>query len=319
MWVIIPFSFLSSFVLIVMIGGLMNYYTVFLAVAVFSCFIGGAVGAVSGVSADVEINDVEYNDRIISATITVENNSDAPIAQRYLGVYLLPLDFAGAETAKFVGWVALPYLRMGESITVPFTSVVPPGTVGGTYQMAALVTTSYGLSSPQFANVPRKEISIQGWSGSGAEMTTLPVVDRAHVAKNMPNYQITDISIPSSTSLYPGSRVTPSVSVVNVGGDAMEGIPVSVMLLLGDQVLYPEVATIPAIAAGKSAKMQLSYKIPDNIHLSSYSARGLVNPYGIIPEVNEGDNVFITPRTYFISNNWGATKVSSGGCGCGSK
>ena len=297
----------------------MNYYPIFFVVAFFSSLIGGVVGAASGVSTLLEINDAECNAGIISATITVENNSDTPIAQKYLGAYLLPLDFTGAEPSVFVGWVALPYLRAQESITVPFTGVVPPGTVGGAYQIAALVTTNYGLSSPQLANAPMQEIVIQGGSGSATEMTTLPVTTRTSTTQGMPNYEITDISIPSSLSLYPGTRVTPSVSVVNVGGDAAEGTPVSVMLLLGNQVLYPEEATIPAIAAGKSAKVQLSYKVPDNIHLGAYTFRGLVNPYGIIPEANEGNNVFIAPGSYFISDNWVEAKVAAGGCGCGSK
>jgi len=294
----------------------MNYYTVFFVVTVFLCFIGGVAGASSGVPASLEIHNVECNEGIISATIIVENNSNTPIAQKYLGVYLLPRDVTGAEASTFVGWVALPYLRTGESTTVPFTGVVPSGTMGGTYQITALVTTSYGLASPQFVNTPMQEISVQGSSGSATEMTTLPVTDRARVTQDAPNYQITDISIPSSLSLYPGTRITPSVSVVNVGGDAAEGTPVSVMLLLGNQVLYPEEATIPSIAAGKSAKVQLSYKVPDNIYLGAYTMRGLVNPYGIIPEANDENSVFVVPGIYFISDNWVAAKVAAGGCGC---
>jgi len=294
----------------------MNYYTVLCAVAIFSCLIGGAVGASAGVPALLEIKDVEYNDGIISATITVENSSNNPIIQRYLGVYLLPLGFTRAQPSIFVGWVALPYLREGESITVPFTGVVPSGTLGGTYQITALVTTNYGLSSPQFTNTPVQEIIIQGGSGSAIEMTALPVTTRARTTQDMPNYQITNIAIPSSVSLYAGSRITPSVSVVNVGGDAVEGTPISIMLLLGNQVLYPEEATIPSIAAGKSAKVQLSYKIPDNIYLGAHTLRGLVNPYGIIPEANKEDNVFTVPGMYFISDNWVEAQVAAGGCGC---
>lgn len=91
------------------------------------------------------------------------------------------------------------------------------------------------------------------------------------------------------------------------------------MLLLGNQVLYPEKAMIPSIAVGKSAKVQLSYKVPDNIYLGAYTMRGLVNPYGTISGTNEGDNVFIIPRVYFISDNWVEAKVAAGGCGYGSK
>jgi hypothetical protein len=86
------------------------------------------------------------------------------------------------------------------------------------------------------------------------------------------------------------------------------------MLLLGNQVLYPEQATIPSIAAGKSAKVQLSYKIPDNISLGAYTLRGLANPYGIIPEANEGDNLFTAPGMYFISDNWIEERVTEGTC-----
>jgi len=78
-------------------------------------------------------------------------------------------------------------------------------------------------------------------------------------------------------------------------------------------------ATIPSIAAGKSAKVQLSYKVPDNIYLGAYTIRGLVNPYGTIPETNEGDNAFISPGIYFISDNWIEERVTAGTCGrCGS-
>jgi len=314
-----PFSYLNILVLIVRVRGFMKYYTVFFVVFVFSCFIGGVLGASPGVPASLEITEVACSEGIISATILVENDSNNPIAQKYLGIYLLPPDFTGAEPSIFVGWVALPYLRVGESTTVPFTGAVPFGTVGGTYQITALVTTNYGLASPQFSKTPMQEVTVQGSSGSATEMTAFPVTNRVRVTPDAPNYQITEISVPSSLSLYPGARITPSVSVVNAGGDAVvEGTPVSVMLLLGNQVLYPEEATIPSIAAGKSAKVQLSYKVPDNIYLGAYTMRGLVNPYGTIPETNEGDNTFVIPGIYFISDNWVEAKIAAGGCGCGS-
>jgi hypothetical protein len=287
----------------------MNYYTIFFVVAVSSSLIGGVSGATF-----LEIAEVEYNEGIISTAILVQNDSNNPITQRYLGVYLLPLDSARAETLTLIGWVALPSLQAGESTTVPFTGVIPPGTMGGTYHITALVTTNYGLASPQFTNAPVQEITIQ--TGIPAtEMTALLVTDRTRVAQDMPNYQITDISIPSLISLSPGTKITPSVSVVNVGGDAAERTPISVMLLLGNQVLYPEKATIPPIAAGKSTKVQLSYKVPDDIYIGAYTIRGLVNPYGTIPETSEGDNVFIVPGIYFIADNWVEERVTAGTCG----
>ena len=296
----------------------MNSYTVCCVVIVFLCILLGISGVVSGAPASLEIADLEYHDGVIFATITVLNDSTNPISQRYLGAYLLPLGSTGSERSIFVGWVALPYLRTNESATVPFTGVVPFGTVGGTYQFAALVTTDYGLSSPNFADAAREEVSIQGISGSATELMALPVVARTEVGQNIPNYQITAISAPSSMSLYPGAKITPSVSVVNTGGDADEGTPVSIMLLLGNQVLFPEKATIPPIAAEKSATSQLSYKIPDNIYLGAYILRGFVNPYGMIPEVDEDNNAFIVPGSYFVSDNWVEAKIAAGGCGCGS-
>ena len=298
---------------------LMSSYTVCCGVAVFLCIVSGVSGVVPGAPASLEIADLTCHDGIISATITALNNSTDPIAQRYLGMYLLTGDSAGSERSIFVGWVALPYLRTNESAVVPFTGVVPPGTVGGTYQFAALVTTTAALSSPNFTHATREEVSIQGGSSSATEMTTLPAIAKIEEAQDLPNYQITAISTLPSMSLYPGAKITPSVSVVNDGGgEADENTPISVMLLLGNQVLFPENAIIQSIEAGKSATVQLSYKIPDNIYLGAYALRGFVNPYGMIPEEGENNNVFVAPGSYFISDNWVEAQIAAGGCGCGS-
>ena len=296
----------------------MNSYTICFVVAAFLCITLGVSGVAFGDPASLEIADLECHNGVISATITVLNNSTDPISQRYLGVYLLPLGRTGSDHSTLVGWAALPYLRTNESVTVPFTGIVPSGMVGGTYQFAVLVTTNYGLSSPNFADAQREEVVVQGGSGSVTEVTALPVIARTEERQDMPNYQITALSAPSSMSLYPGAKITPSVSVVNTGGDADENTPVSIMLLLGNQVLFPEKATIPSIAAGKSATAQLSYKIPDNIYLGAYILRGFVNPYGMVPEEGEDNNVFIVPGSYFISDNWVEAKIAAGGCGCGS-
>ena len=296
----------------------MSSYTIYCVVAVFLCIAFGVLGVASGAPASLEIADLECHDGVISATITVLNNSTDPISQRYLGVYLLPLGSTGSEHSIFVGWVALPYLRTDESAVVPFTALVPSGTVGGTYQFAVLVATSHSFSSPNFDGAAKKEVSIQGGSGSATEITALPVVVKAEGAPDLPNYEITALSVLPSMSLYPGAKITPSVSVVNTGGDADEGTPVSIMLLLGNQVLFPETATIPSIAAGKSATVQLSYKIPDNIFLGAYALRGFVNPYGMIPEKGDDNNVFVAPGSYFISDNWVESKIAAGGCGCSS-
>ncbi|MDR2855732.1 MAG: hypothetical protein LBV40_06230 [Methanomicrobiales archaeon] len=295
----------------------MRSYTVCCVVAVFLCIALGVVGVVSGFPVSLDIADLESRDGVISSTITVLNNATDPISQRYLGAYLLPLG-TGSNRSIFVGWVALPYLRTDESVTVPFTGVVPSGTVGGTYQFAVLVTTSNDLVSPNFADAAKEEVSIQGGSGSATEATAFPGITRTKKAPNMPNYQITAISALPPMSLHPGTRITPSVSVVNTGGDAEEGTPVSIMLLLGNQVLFPEKATIPSIAADKSATVQLSYKVPDDIYLGAYILRGFVNPYGMIPEGGEDDNVYIVPGSYFISDNWAEEKIAAGGCGCSS-
>ena len=296
----------------------MSNYSVFFVLAVFLCFIGGVSGAASGVPILLEIIDAKCNDGIISANVMVENNSPNPIAEKYLGTYLLARDSAGTVYPVFIGWVVLPYLRTGESTMVPFTGVVPSGVVGGTYQLATIITTSYGLSSPDFAEATMQEITIQGGTGSATEVTALPVSTTLEVEQNMPNYQITALSVPSSTSLYPGAKITPSVSVVNTGGNAVEEAPISIALFLGNQALYPEKATIPSIAPGKSANVQLSYKIPDNIYLGAYIMRGLVNPYGVIAEETEENNVFTVPGSYFISDNWVEARAEAGGCGCGS-
>ncbi|MDR2854878.1 MAG: hypothetical protein LBV40_01805 [Methanomicrobiales archaeon] len=294
----------------------MKYYIIFFVITIFSSLIGGVFGASSEAPALLEITDVESTEGTISATITIENNSRNAIKEGYLGIYLLPL--VGSEISTLVGWVALPSLKIQDRITVPFTGVVPPGMVGGTYHITALVTTNSGLASPQLMNAPMQEVPVQRGE-SATEMTALPATDRAHVTQDVPNYQITGITIPLSGSLHPGTKITPSVSVINLGEDATEQTPVSVMLLLGNQVLYPEKATIPSIAAGKSAEVQLSYKIPDNIYLGAYSIRGLVNPYGTIPETNEGDNTFTSPGIYFIADNWIEERIEAGTCDrCGS-
>jgi hypothetical protein len=118
--------------------------------------------------------------------------------------------------------------------------------------------------------------------------------------------------------LYPGSRITPKVSIVNSGGDPQDTTPLSVVLWLGNQALYPEEATVPALAAGKSTNVQLSYKVPENIYLGSYTLRGIVNPYGIVPESNMEDNMIVALGSYFISDNWVEAKIAGGGCGCSS-
>jgi uncharacterized membrane protein len=293
----------------------MSYHiSVLFTLAAFVCIIGVVSGAASGAGTLIDITQVSQSGNDITATVTIENSGQNPIASKYLGLYLLPVGQSDAEEALFVGWTALPYLRSGEKTSVSLFSPIPSGTVGGTYQATAIVGTSYSLASPRFTDAAIKEIEIIGTSKTETPltmMTTSAVVD----AK--PNYQITAITA-SSSMLYPGARITPKVSIVNSGGDPQDTTPLSVVLWLGNQALYPEEATVPALAAGKSKNVQLSYKIPENIYLGSYVLRGIVNPYGIVPESNMEDNMIVASGSYFISDNWVEAKIAGGGCGCSS-